>query len=262
MAHRPDPWNAYAPFYDWENARTLGREDLPFWRRVAKSAEGPVLELGCGTGRLTLPLARAGVPLVGIDLAEAMLARAARRVRARRRRSRATWPTLVRGDVRALPFRPRAFAMVLAPYGVLQSLLTDRDLSATLQNVARVLAPGGVFGIELVPDVPRWREYRNKVQMRGRAAGRAHLTLIESVRQDRRRRQTLFTQRFVVRRGRRVDEWAFDLRFRTLPVPEMLRRLTRHGFDVQALYGDYERGAWHPDADHWIALARRHPSEF
>src|SRR5947199_248093 len=42
-------WDAYAPFYDWENAQTLGRRDVPFWRRLAKRASGPVLELGRGT---------------------------------------------------------------------------------------------------------------------------------------------------------------------------------------------------------------------
>ena len=60
------------------------------------------------------------------------------------------------------------------------------------------------FGIDLVPDVPNWREYKNKVQLRGRAAGGARLTLVESVRQDPRRRRTTFEQCYVERKGRRV----------------------------------------------------------
>src|ERR1700716_406040 len=75
-------WDEYAPFYDWENARTLGRRDVPFWRRVAADATGPVLELGCGTGRVTRPLARAGIDIVGVDRSGAMLARAARGAKA------------------------------------------------------------------------------------------------------------------------------------------------------------------------------------
>ena len=58
---------------------------------------------------------------------------------------------------------------MLAPYGILQSLTRPRDLTATLASVARVIAPGGTFGIDLVPDVPNWREYTNRVQLRGRA---------------------------------------------------------------------------------------------
>src|SRR5437016_5227175 len=72
---RPDPWDTYAPFYDWENARTLGRRDVPFWRRVAAAADGRVLELGCGTGRVTVPLAKAGIDIVGVDLSAQMLKR-------------------------------------------------------------------------------------------------------------------------------------------------------------------------------------------
>ena len=81
MRHGYEGWDEYAPFYDWENARTLGRRDVPFWRNLALQARGPVLELGCGTGRISLPLARAGVSLVGIDRSAPMLPRARTRPR-------------------------------------------------------------------------------------------------------------------------------------------------------------------------------------
>jgi hypothetical protein len=147
--------------------------------------------------------------------------------------------------------------MVLAPYGVLQSLLGDRDLAATLESVGRVLAPGGSFGIDLVPDVPSWREYEDRVQLRGRAAGGAHLTLIESVRQDPRRRRTTFEQQYVERRGGRHIEHRFSLTFRTLSVKQMTTRLERAGFVVDAVLGDYRGRPWDPRADVWIILARR-----
>src|SRR5690349_20961322 len=108
-------WDEYAPFYDWENARTLGRRDVRFWTRFAQRAPGRVLELGCGTGRVSLPLAKAGVDLVGIDRSAPMLDRA-RRVRSGAR------PRLLRGDIRQLPFRAGSLSMVIAPYGILQSL--------------------------------------------------------------------------------------------------------------------------------------------
>ena len=50
-------WDAYAPYYDWENAQTVGRRDIAFWQRMAARADGPILELGCGWGSLTLWMA-------------------------------------------------------------------------------------------------------------------------------------------------------------------------------------------------------------
>jgi SAM-dependent methyltransferase len=250
-------WDDYAPFYDWENARTLGRRDVAFWQRLASGVRGPVLELGCGTGRIAVPLARAGIKLVGIDRSGRMLARAAKRaaaVRARRRRGRLA---LVRGDIRHLPFPAGHFGFVIGAYGILQSLLSDRDLGATLRSAARVLKPGGLLGIDLVPDVPRWREYDGRVQMRGRMRGGAHLTLIESVRQEPGKRQTTFEQRYVERRGRDVREHRFELTFRTLSIPEMRRRLERTGFRVRAALGDYRGRAWDERADVWILLAEK-----
>ena len=252
-------WDEYAPFYDWENAQTLGRKDVRFWRDVAGRAVGHVIELGCGTGRISLPLARDGVSLVGVDRSAQMLEHAARRGASLRSRGKKQASTLrlVRADIRALPFGDGQFSMALAPYGILQSLLRDRDLTSTLASVHRVLEPGALFGIDLVPDVPHWQEYKDKVRMRGRAPGGVQLTLIESVRHDRRRHLTIFEQVYMRRRGRETTEHRFDLTFRTLPIPRMTRHLERAGFQIEAVLGDYRGGPWDERADVWIILARR-----
>jgi len=248
-------WDEYAPFYDWENARTLGRRDVAFWQRVVKKARGPVLELGCGTGRIALPLGRAGVTLVGVDRSEPMLARARARVRRSRMAGRVQ---LVRGDIRHLPFHTR-FAMVMAPYGMLQSLLREKDLVSTLSAVHDVLTPGGRFGVELVADLPAWEEYRKRVSLKGwrQRPGGAHVTLVETVRQDRARKLTIFDQEFIERRGRQQRSRTFSLAFRTLTVPQMARRLEKAGFTIDALLGDYRGGPWDPRADVWVILARK-----
>lgn len=248
-------WDEYAPFYDWENARTFGRRDIAFWQRLVATRGGRVLELGCGTGRVTIPLARAGaVDVVGIDRSEAMLGRGRRRVR----RARLSNVDLIRGDIRHLPFRSGSFDTVVAPYGVLQSLLRERDLTATLAAVAAALPPGGVFGLELVADLPSWKEYRQRVTLRGRR-GRsgAPITLLESVRQDPDRGLTHFDQEFVEGRGRSARRQQFTLTFRTLSVPQMARRLEKVGLEVSAVLGDYRGGPWDPRAEVWIILAAR-----
>src|SRR5688500_13655039 len=258
-------WDDYAPFYDWENAQTLGRRDVPFWRNLALNAGGRVLELGCGTGRVSLPLARAGVRLVGVDRSSAMLALARQRLhRGRLHRQLG----LVQADIRHLPF-PAAtaaskgardsFAMVMAPYGILQSLLSERDLTRTLSEIRRVLKPNGTFGLELVADLPSWEEYKKRVSLkgwRGRPGG-TRVTLVETVRQDRARQRTIFDQEFRERRGGRTRVHRFSLAFRTLSVPQMTRRLEKAGFEVSALLGDYRGGAWDARADVWVILAKK-----
>src|SRR5687768_16220395 len=154
---------------------------------------------------------------------------------------------------------PPGFAIVMAPYGILQSLLRERDLASTLAEVHRVLRPGGTLGLELVADLPSWEEYRRRVSLegwRGRRGG-SHVTLVETVRQDRARRRTIFDQEFTERRGRQASVHRFSLAFRTLSVPQMTRRLERAGFEIAALLGDYRGGRWDARADVWIILARK-----
>jgi SAM-dependent methyltransferase len=247
-------WDDYAPFYDWENARTLGRRDLPFWRATLAREGTRTLELGCGTGRLLIPLSRTGVPIVGIDRSAPMLARAAGRLR---RLPRGRRPGLLRGDIRALPFRARSFGVVMAPYGLLQSLLREADLAATLAEIGRVLTRGGFLGIDLVPDLRDWAEYERQVSLKGRDGRGGAITLVESVRQDRRRRLTIFDEEYTERRGRRTMTRSFSLTFRSLTLPEVIGRVERAGFRVVSTAGDYGGGPWSPTSDVWMIGARK-----
>jgi len=247
-------WDDYAAFYDWENAQTVQRRDVAFWQRLAAAADGPVLELGCGTGRITVPVARDGSRVVGIDRSAPMLDRAARKLR---RAGLARRTLLLRGDIRYLPFRPGSFPLVMAPYGILQSLTREADLSATLASVARVMPKGARFGIDLVPDLVTWSEYSKKKTLSGWMGTTTAVSLVESVRQDRAKRLTIFDQEYVtVRKGERRKH-RFTLAFRTLSVRQMCSRLERAGFRIDAVLGDYQGGPWDARADAWVILAAR-----
>lgn len=247
-------WEEYAPFYDWENARTFGRRDVAFWRRLAEERREPAVELGCGTGRIAIPLLKAGHTVIGVDRSDAMLARARRRARRAGVFDRALF---LRSDIRALPLRTRRVDFVIAPYGMLQSLTRDRDLTSTLGSVARILRKGGLFGIDLVPDLPRWKEYEKRISLHGRRNATTTLTLVESVRQDRRRALTIFDQEYIEHRNRKKHVHRFSLAFRTLSVPQMVRRLERAGFTIRAVLGDYQGGPWDERADVWLILASK-----
>ena len=251
--HGGGEWDFYAPFYDWENARTIGRRDVGYWTRFITGTRGRVLELGCGTGRLAMPLARVTRAFTGIDLSQEMLGRAVRRARRRPPRAR---PVLLRGDIRQLPFADASITCVFGAYGVVQSLTTDPDLDATFSEVARVLAPGGRFGLDLVPDLPTWQTYQRQTRFRGTLRGRP-LTLVESVRQDRRRGLTMFDEEFVVGRGPTAARHTFTLTFRTLPMEQLLSRLEAAGLRVEIVSGSYRGGAWRPDSDVWLVTGRK-----
>jgi SAM-dependent methyltransferase len=249
-------WDTYAAFYDWENAQTMGRADVAFWRDFARRVNGRTLELGCGTGRVLLPIAKTGVQIVGIDRSAPMLAQAHDRLRRLRGTHRAS---LVRGDMRYLPFDPKQpFDLVIAAYGVLQSLTRERDLTATLQAVVDLLAPGGVFALDLVPDVPRWKEYSRRVSLKDSKGPRGlPVTLIETVRQDTPRRLTIFDQEFVEGTGRTRRVHKFTLTFRTVGIRPLRKRLERLGLRIDAVLGSYDGQAWDERADVWMIVASK-----
>ena len=105
-------------------------------------------------------------------------------------------------------------------------------------------------------DLPRWQEYSRRTTLSGHR-GRTHLTLVESVRQDARRRLTIFDQEYVERRQGRRRSHRFSLAFRTLSVREVASRLAAAGFEVKAVLGDYQGGPWDERADVWLILAAR-----
>ena len=140
-----------AEYYDRVYRRYTA--DLPFYLDLAREVGGPVLELGSGTGRVTIPLARQGHEVVGVESSEPML-RAARDKLAREPRSVARRVRLVRGDMRALRLG-RRFRLALAPFNVLQHLYTRQDLERCLGSVRSHLMPraGRLAFDVLVPDV-------------------------------------------------------------------------------------------------------------
>ena len=121
------------------------RPDIAFYVEEANRAGGgsTVLELGCGTGRLTLPLARAGHRVIGVDLSPAMLERARTRLAAEPEEVRRR-VTLLTGDARSADFTPPSTPdLVIAPFRVLQHFPSIEDQLRVLALARRVVRRGG-----------------------------------------------------------------------------------------------------------------------
>lgn len=129
--------------WDYAGHCPLSEREVAWYRRFAATADGPVLELACGTGRLACRLAEAGCEVVGMDLSEAMLARA--------RADLAGLPAnvrsrveLVRGDMTNFDLH-RTFPLIYIADNSIRELDTLAEYHAFLRCVARHLDPGGVF---------------------------------------------------------------------------------------------------------------------
>jgi SAM-dependent methyltransferase len=140
-----DSYSSIAPYYDLLHAGLT--EDVGFALTLAARNQGPVLELGCGTGRLLLPLARAGHEIVGLDISAAMLRRAQQRLAtetaAVRGRAR-----LVAGNMTRIPLASGRFALAVVPYNTFLHLEWAEAVTA-VEAIARQLRPGGCLFLDL-----------------------------------------------------------------------------------------------------------------
>jgi SAM-dependent methyltransferase len=118
-------------------------QDLPLWQRLAREAGSPILEVGCGAGRVLRVLASDGFDVTGIDTNPAMLRRAREGLSAEQQ-SRVR---LVEQDVRSLALPDRC-RLILAPCNTLAGL-TDADLARTLSRLRAHLMPGGILAFEV-----------------------------------------------------------------------------------------------------------------
>jgi SAM-dependent methyltransferase len=124
----------------WHDVECGGYEaDLPLWRELARGAGGPILDMGAGTGRVTLDLAAAGHDVTALDSDAVLLDELASRARARGLDVRC-----ITADARALDAVGR-FSLVLAPMQFVQIMGGEPGRAALLKGVASCLNPGGAF---------------------------------------------------------------------------------------------------------------------
>ena len=166
--------------------------DLALWRELAETAAGPVLDLGCGTGRVALDLAARGHDLTGLDSEPELVRELGARARARGLRVRAEV-----GDARSFDLGAASFALAILPMQVTQLLGGERGRGAMLACARRHLRGGGLLAAALadpseglpaddaLPPLPDVREQDGWVfsSMPVAVRERAEATAIERVRQ-------------------------------------------------------------------------------
>ena len=227
IARLYDPWSASVT------------EDIGFYVEEARASGGPVVELACGTGRIAVPVAKAGIGVIGVDGSAAMLEVAREYARTE---GVAELLDLRHGDFREPPISERV-SLVLIPFRSLLHMTTEADRLRALTAARELLLPGGrlVFDVfapsrEDVEDTHgRWLE---------REPG-----IMERADWDESRR----TLTLSVRRG----EEASTMLLAWLSPPEWRQLLDRAGFEVDAQWGWFDRRAYDGGEDVVFAATRR-----
>ncbi len=145
MKKQPIPIYFDGKHYD---AMTEREVDIPFYKRQVKKYGDPVLELGCGTGRITLPVAEESYRIIGMDISKELLKRA--KEKAEEKNLQVKW---IQGDMRNFSI-DREFNLIYVPFNSIHHILSLEDMEKVLKNVKNHLKPRGRFIVEFFnPDL-------------------------------------------------------------------------------------------------------------
>jgi SAM-dependent methyltransferase len=217
--------------------RVLPFNDVPFYTQEAKRAGGPVLEIGCGTGRLTIPIAQSGVDITGLDKAASMLNHA--RTKAAAAGAHVTW---IEADCRSFALG-RKFALIFMPFNTMQHLHDHASLAALFGNVRKHLADGGRFTFDVfnpsIAILNRDSSRRYEERQYEDADGRGTVTVEQTAVYDDAAQVNRITLYFSVPGEK-------DFRVESLHVrcffPQELDLLVRaNGFEVEDKFGNFDR---------------------
>ena len=250
VAHYED-----AAYYDLAYKRR--RHDVRFYVALAREGNGPVLELGAGTGRVALELAKAGLPVVALEPVPAMLGRAREKAARLPERARSLL-TLRAGDARTLRLSQR-FPLIIAPFNVLMHLYTRSDLERALATVKRHLTPRGRFVFDVsMPDL------RAMVRSPGRLYKGPRVTMPETGESFHYFEAFDYDVLRQVQLVSMVFQSTSELsNLRSLPLsqrqffPEELALLLHYnGFAIEQRWGDFERGPLTGESESQVLVTR------
>lgn len=247
-----DPSGGYtdfvAEFYD-SVVPYRERQDVGFFVEMAQHSGGHVLEVGCGTGRILVPIAKTGIEIVGIDASPLMLSVCRKKLLSESElvQSKAT---LIQADMRELDLG-RKFRLVTIPFRPFQHLLTVENQLSCLRSIYRHLLPGGRLILDLFnPSLPHLtsEEYLTEHGEEPEFTtddGRKVVRLARVVSRD---YFTQVTQNELIydvthtdgRKERLVHRFPFRYLFRF----EAEHLLVRCGFSLEEVYADYDKSLY------------------
>ena len=250
-----------ADYYD-ESPIVKGRiQDVAFYRDAAREFGDPVLELGCGTGRITMALAEAGKRITGLDLSARMMERAVKKraempVEARER------VHLVQGDMVEFDLGEK-FRLVIIPFRPFQHLLEVQQQVDCLDCVRKHLAPGGRLILDVFQtDAERMHDPVHMREMPiteyktadGREVKISERTTAFHRAEQRNDVEMIFS---IKHKGGRQERLVFAWTLRYFFRYEVEHLLARCGFRVTALFGNFDRSTLADTSPEMIYVAEK-----
>lgn len=224
-------------------------EDIPFYAALAREAGGPVCELACGSGRVTVPLGKAGIEVIGIDASPQMLSAA--EARAHSARLPAGRVVFAEGDMRS-PLQDGRFSLVIIPLHSLSHLLENSDVYACLNGAHAALRPGGRLAFAIHNPDPRSlaREADDVVRIHHDLDS---VAVYESTNYDAERQ--ILNLSWYVEAAEETKRFDYALR---MFFPQEIRTIAEYcGFTWEARYGWYDGTPFTPESGTQIIVLRR-----
>ncbi|WP_207455414.1 class I SAM-dependent methyltransferase [Azospirillum sp. SYSU D00513] len=232
--------------------------DVAFYKERAAADGGPVLEIGCGTGRLTIPLARAGHEVWAVDVSDAMLAQLRAKLAAEPEAVRARVHA-VRADAASLDLPARDFRLAAVPFNVLMLIPDFQAQRSTLASAAAHLAPGGRLALDVMnpltlpmdedasaaPSTPR----------RNPRTGNQYVRRSRCSRLDERQRQRIHGWYEELLPDGRIEMSEFSYHWRMIFRYELELMIEAAGLAVESVAGDFEGAPWTVDSRRIVATA-------
>ena len=234
--------------------------DLPFYRDLAERADGAILELACGTGRVALPLAQAGHEVMGVDSSPYMLAIARRKLRALPVHV-ARRVQLVQGDMRWFEL-DREFNLAIVATKSFGYLLEDDDQLRALAAIRAHLRSGGILVLDLLNPSPQWaaRATGLPVQDLFQESPDGELAISRSewvVDTDEARRIRVTRSVYEIRRRGTTEFRTVEWPFRYIDRQQAEELLAAAGFSLTQVFGGYAREPYEADSPALLTVARR-----
>jgi SAM-dependent methyltransferase len=234
--------------------------DVAFYREQAARTGGPVLEIGCGTGRLTIPLARMGLEVAAVDASPGMLEQLRAKLDAEPAEVRAR-VEVVQADAAALSLARRDFALAVLPFNVLMLIADFEAERRALAGVAAHLAPGGRLALDVMNPLTLPMEADNQPvpsePRRNPRTGNPYVKNSRNSRLDADQRQRIYGwyDELLPDGERTICDFSFHWRmiFRW----ELELMLAGAGFAPRRVAGDFEDADWGVDSPRIVVTAER-----